>query len=322
MKQMNEQPKKQHYVPRFYLRHFSQDGNRVYMFDKEGNGSTKLIGINDVAQEKYFYDLGKPGQRNPILEKTLAKIEAEFALDMVKVLELLEQRIAPDDYMVSLAMLMVITELRTKATRNWVVNMHLDVIRKMIRLPHTRTMMKDQAKLSFPEMTSDEIETLVEELDVESVKDAEPSLHASSVLSSRELLDEASAYLLNRDWYIFCYENDFNYGFWTSDVPVIRYSEKSVPFSYGLGYALPDTDFAFPLSNKYCILLRGEGLLADLKIKKSITLINCRKDLVDYYNSRQCQSALRFIFPCSSNSYLLRHMLKNHPELIKTQLKI
>lgn len=286
------------------------------MFDKKKKGPKKLVGIRDVAQEKYFYDLGKPGQRNYSLEKSFAEMEAKFALDFEKVLNLLEQGIAPDEYMDSLAMLVLITELRTKAIRDRVVNMHLDVVRKMIRQPHMKTMMKDQAKSYFPEMTSDEIEKLVKSIDVESVKDVEPSLHAYSVLGNKELLEESYNCLLCRDWYIFSFENNFNYGFWTSDAPVLRYSEKSSPSDYGLGYALPSTDFAFSLSPKYCLILKGEGLLKNPNRKKSITLSKCKKDLVDFYNSTLCMYSPRYIFPCSSNSYLLRHILKNQPELL------
>ena len=313
---MSEKTKKQHYVPQFYLRFFSRDGKRIYMYDKEKNGSLQLVGISGVAQENYFYDLGKPGGRDFKLEESFSKIEAKFALDMVDAIKLLDQGIPPVDYMDSLAMFMVISELRTKAARDRVVNFHLDVLRHTLKLPNMRTSMIDLAKYYFPEITTDEIEKIVNGIDVESVKDAEPLLHAEALLGNKDLLEEMHFWMMNRQWYIFSYENEINYGFWTSDAPLVRYPEKDIPSIYGLGYTSPITDFAFPLSPKYCLILRGEGLLNESTKEASITLATCKKKLVDYVNLLQCMNSFRFIFPCSSNYYLLRHMSKNHPELL------
>ncbi len=313
--------KKQHYVPRFYLKSFSKDGTGIYMFDKEKGLPIKCVSIRDVAQEKYFYDLGTPGKRDFYLEQLFSEIESQIAPEILSVLDLLSQGKPPVEYIYSLAFFMVISELRTKSTRNWLISNQLNTVRQFMKSPVMRDYQIDLAQRYFPEKTLKDILEFIDNIHVESIKSAEPSLHANAILANKELINEAICYLLNRRWAIYRYDEEINYGFWTSDTPVIRFSDNNSQSLYGLGYAASITNFAFPLSPEYCVVLFGEGLLEESMFeKKSIVLERCDKGFVDYINSIQCASAYRLIFPCSTNSYLIRHMLKNNPELLNRSL--
>ena len=57
---MLNKTKKQHYVPRFYLKNFSnknKDGYYIHCYDIDTN-KTYPANIKNIAEEKYFYKIG------------------------------------------------------------------------------------------------------------------------------------------------------------------------------------------------------------------------------------------------------------------------
>jgi len=72
--------KKQHYIPQFYLKNFSDDGNQINVYHLESEKSF-LSPIKSTCQSKYFY--GKDGE----FEKVLSDIEGYQAEVIKKIVE-------------------------------------------------------------------------------------------------------------------------------------------------------------------------------------------------------------------------------------------
>ena len=71
--------KKQHYVPRFYLKHFTDSENKFYAYDFNANGLiAKRVYYESQCYKKYFY--GEDG----VLEDQLSKKESEWATSYKK----------------------------------------------------------------------------------------------------------------------------------------------------------------------------------------------------------------------------------------------
>ena len=84
-----ETPKKQHYVPRYYLRRFTEEGERLWVDDLARKRRYKS-NVGDVCEENYFYEmLAEPTAWHGSIilpgkiEKRLSQIEGEQA-DLLK----------------------------------------------------------------------------------------------------------------------------------------------------------------------------------------------------------------------------------------------
>lgn len=78
-------PKRQHWVPRFYLKYFatpdSQSGmERVWIFNRKGEGEPTLTNITNIAAENHLYSPRREdGTRDPQIEKRLSEMESALA---------------------------------------------------------------------------------------------------------------------------------------------------------------------------------------------------------------------------------------------------
>ena len=57
MKQRKEITVKQHYIPQFYFRNFSEDQKRIYQINLKEITSSKLVPIESICFKKNLYEL-------------------------------------------------------------------------------------------------------------------------------------------------------------------------------------------------------------------------------------------------------------------------
>lgn len=86
MKKNSNIPKNQHWVPRFYLKHFAtpetrnQRNPKVWIFDKETDSPPRLVDIKTQCAKRYLYSpIEDNGERNLFLEKKLGRLEGVLA---------------------------------------------------------------------------------------------------------------------------------------------------------------------------------------------------------------------------------------------------
>ena len=82
--------KKQHYVPRFYLRRFSADGKSLCVYDRERSVYRKQS-ISDTCESNFLYDTRAEGLVNGLIrpnstESALSELESEFTKTLDSVL--------------------------------------------------------------------------------------------------------------------------------------------------------------------------------------------------------------------------------------------
>lgn len=86
---MSTRPKRQHYVPRFYLGRFAEDG-QISVLDKK-TGRTFATNILNVGCESYFYDVRPELLHNPadaqLVERQLALLDEHAAAMIAQVVD-------------------------------------------------------------------------------------------------------------------------------------------------------------------------------------------------------------------------------------------
>lgn len=124
-------PKSQHWVPRFYLRHFAtpetreKDEAQIWMFSNlEGDGDERLTNIKNVCARRYLYSpLDDSGRRVWALEEKLSELEAHLAsLWPVLASELLD--FGQDDIRRLIALFVSVMHLRSPETLHTVEDIH------------------------------------------------------------------------------------------------------------------------------------------------------------------------------------------------------
>lgn len=220
---MSQVTKKQHYVPQFYLKRFTQDGKRIHVFDKVANKSF-LAGIKDVAYENYFYDVPKAdtvdGEKYQPEERALSVLEGKFNSITDVALKFAKdgQPVPTVKQLQDMALFTAIQLVRTPQYRdNLVACMEL----------MGASCMKTVLQMAAPEIASQV------RVELKNKEDYAPALHAQFMWNS-EFVSKVAATLCTHIWVVGV--NRTNTPLFTSDSPVVMRS--SVPLSE----YVPNTD--------------------------------------------------------------------------------
>ena len=76
---MSERTKRQHVVPRFYLRNFTQSDGELWTHDCISGSARKTTPEKTAYETNIYSPLGEDGERIDLIEDTLAKIESQAA---------------------------------------------------------------------------------------------------------------------------------------------------------------------------------------------------------------------------------------------------
>jgi hypothetical protein len=125
---------RQHYVPQFYLRRFTNDQNELEVFDAPARAIGKPIGPKGVAYENYFYgvETGKPDEISQEVEKYFGEIEDLIGKNFDRLVEVVmgQGALDPGDkWLVSLLMSML--WIRGPAMRQTMNRMGEDLVKQV-----------------------------------------------------------------------------------------------------------------------------------------------------------------------------------------------
>jgi hypothetical protein len=272
--------KKQHYVPQFYLRNFSNDGKQIFVYHLASQTYT-LSPIASTCQEKYFYDI------DPEFEKMLNQLETRQAPVIKKIIELQNLETLSADELYDLMAFLVIQDTRTKDARI--------LVDKQVELfvsQYIKPMMK----------ADEELKKKYTPGYIDSLKITMPNFYKFTfgvALSSIEALSDLLPVLI---------VNKTSKPFISSDSPVVKNNYYIVGKNGLTGVLSPGLQIFCPLTDKIVILfIHREAYDIHFTQKMRIELTN--ENDVDKINELQILHCLNILLFTNDTDSGYRHRL-------------
>ena len=249
--QKKSQSKNQHYVPRFYLRNFSEDGHGIRTFNLSSGKVIPHAKLKCQCSKDYFY--GEDGS----LEKALGGMEDAFSLAFKKCLDLNpKERVSDDDFYL-LSIFVAVQYMRTKKM--------IDVMEQFGKLSY-KTLAELCIRLNNVDLSPNQIK-------IETDKDFPRYVLRFGVLQQPLLMDLECVIL----------ENDTKEDFVLSDNPIVFQNpllEEHVKYNCN-GMASRGLQIYFPLSPRRTICFYDSDVynfsgrnVIDLRSPKDVMQLN------------------------------------------------
>lgn len=286
--------KNEHYVPRFYLRRFSNE-DRIYAYDLKNNNLFPT-NINKIACNNYFYDLNpKMLEENLRLYKELYKIPNEIFNKECEDIQFIEKALSRLEDKFSIML--------TQFENDFSMINNEDFLRTLFLFLHTQSIRTKSIRDGLENIATQTKEWL-SKLNIKSI-DYPIELEAKDIAKLnqiKELLSLASLYRKALSFFdvydIFIGVNDTDTDFIISDNPMMYFS---------LGF----NDICFPVNPKLSIIMQVKNVKDEFKIcttkagKDKIIKLT-KKDVIKY-NILQQYSNANFLLGSEQalNDYIL-----------------
>lgn len=290
--------KTQHYVPRFYLRYFTNSDKKIFVYDKN-NDKIFETAVDNIASENFFYDsdiIKSEVVGEQYLEKFYSSIESEFApfyLDFITKIESeANYKISKEDrYIISNFLAFQID--RTKEHREILSQLAFALKNQLIE------------KGWFSEQQLIDRGFDMNNLDPK-------DLHIEGLLLGDEMRQILSD-TLNKHIWILC-ENNTNLPFLTSDNPIAKIANIQDEYvSYG-GFASKGIEIIFPLNSRYLLAFCEREFFKALEVYENKRLAITDISQVQYYNALEITGSYRQVFSCENNFDNITELRKVYPE--------
>ena len=271
------QPRKHHYLPKFYLRRFSSDGKRLSQIEKS-TGKNYICSLNDVASIKDFYRIETGGKEDDfVLESFLSDIESKLATALR---EAIEHGVSSREIHECLVVLISLLRLRIPSMVSQTEELIRQVARSTAILLHRTHQIPSSSPSRIADFEKDKVPI--------KVLRTFPLGIMISLAFDKDILN---VLLGMRPVIIDAPENC---SFFTCDQPVAFYN-PSATFNQARGVAIedPGSEITLPLSSKNLLKLEWSENDPDRIIASP--------EEVDEYNRRSVIMASSYIFTQSES---------------------
>lgn len=324
--------KKEHYVPRFYLKKFCDVDNKIWVFDKRSQNKRKQR-VSEIAMENYFYDLDLDRVTiDAKKEKEFQNLSNEFLekgifdnFDQMK--ESLKKYVEKDYFLkvepLFSKLLNDISEKANGANRWYIQNCYAFSIKEKeilsvmfaIQLMRTKTM-REEYKDGIEKLTSQLFNKFIKDSDDEDVevnmdKEALKWQHVSMMLDP-DYLETMSDILNSHIWIMLI--NKTSKSFYTSDNPIAKIPNVIHPHKGNMGIGSEGMELLFPITPNLIVGMYEKEYFRSKMLDRSFVEIN-EPEVIDRFNSAQILSSYRCVFSKENSFELAEKLIKENPDL-------
>lgn len=303
--------KKQHVIPKFYLKGFADNDNKIYQFSMK-TGKRCIVDIKDACTRNYFYDIGP--EENHKFEKNLSIIESRQDAFLQKFLNSVRNfKCDLSDHSIRLELIsfMVFMHLRSFNTR--------DNTNKAMEILLNTSMdfiLSNNNNILFSDSLSD-----VPKVHAKLTKEGEAMWHRALIEDDRRV----SEYLSKHDFlHIFCIKKMRDVGwkssFYTSDNPV-WYECMIDTGPYGIGLLTPGVIFTMPLAQDVFLVAGDADYKGQLGFDglSDVSYLDSRDEqftceYIKFLNTKVVLSCKDMVFSSDSNLSLAKMIFKRNLE--------
>ena len=254
-------PKRQHFLPKFYLEGFANNDGCVAVYDREKKEVRVQQPINTGVIGHFYTFTDELGRQRFELEQMLSEFEGKASLVIPK---LVAKVGITDDERSNLAIFVALAGFRTPDIVDSIKQVSSDISRRFAKMQFANTSRAMEVMRGKPGSPTSEDELRKEAQDlVDFVKSEQYTLetdHSWAVnMGIRQALAIAPV-LAGRDWVVLHRDNDIK-SFVTSDAPVILTTvapRDQSGFWGGIGFANSDALVMFPLCGSTALLIHGD----------------------------------------------------------------
>lgn len=306
--------KKHHYVPRFYLKNFSQEKS-IWVLNKE-TGHRFSRNIQEVGHENYFYSI--PDIEGSLTEEQKLGVESYFEHLEIRYSSALRKLVR--NFHTS-KLMSINGEPNIKLTLEDMIDLSHFIVTQEMR---TRNFREELAQFNYlmeksvlDIVTAYKLPELQGEVDIKPNPESEQIRHLEFLLNEEHILGVTRLLLYTKTWYI-CH-NTTNTPFITSDTPVTKrgHSDK---YSSGRGWASPLVQIFIPITpeiglwlvcNQTLNIKTDKDRSPELQFK-GVVPVN-ETDVINF-NYLQYISSYRSLFSYSNEFHELDEMIKSLPK--------
>ncbi len=256
-------PKRQHFLPKFYLEGFANRDGMIAVFDRESKEIRVQQPVNTCVIGHFYTIVDEAGRRRFELEQLLSEYEGKASL-VIKKLSSTEEINA--DERTDLAIFVALAAFRTPDIVDSLKAFNSDLVGDMCkRIFVDVEQVKAQMRSKRNAPSAEELEAEAREL-VEFAQSGQYEVatsHTWAVGVAMKMAFIIAPILAGRDWAVVHRDNERK-SFVTTDAPVLLTTVAQRDNSFwGIGFGSTDALVLFPLTETCILLLYGSG--GDLK---------------------------------------------------------